>query len=226
MNAKILIVEDETIVAMELKSYLVNLGYTIIATVATQEEAYHYAIAYPIDIIIMDIYLKEQTNGIDAIKQIQREKPHIPVIFLSAYMDEKTLQEALSCHPIAYLVKPFDRKDLYTAIKLALSKKESPQEIIQLDEAFSYNPSSQTLFYQQSPISLNKQERILLDLFIQNPNQILSNERIEHTIWQDKPVLDGTRRALISRLRNKLHHKFIKTYATQGYFFELKKFNK
>jgi len=222
MNKNILIVEDESIVAMEIESYLLSLNYNIISICSTADEAYKKTISNDIDLILMDIYLIE-SDGIEASIRIKKIKPHLPIIFLSAYMDEETIDRAIEVNPEAYLTKPFNRKDLAVSIKIALKNKESIMmtgDII-LDNEFSFDTKSLALICCGENVSLTKKERTLLTLFLKQKNHLITIEKIEYELWPNKPSNDSRRRSLISRLRAKLKHKFIETHASEGYVFRV-----
>jgi CheY-like chemotaxis protein len=85
-----LIVEDERIIALEIKKFLLRLGYSVVGSCSTEDEAYTLAASQEIDLVLMDIYLIE-SNGIDAAIKI-KEKQDIPIIFLTAYMDDETIE--------------------------------------------------------------------------------------------------------------------------------------
>jgi DNA-binding response OmpR family regulator len=222
MNEKILIVEDESIVAMEIESYLLSLNYTVVAICSTADEAYTQAISHDIDLVLMDIYLIE-SDGIEATTRIKAIKPNLPVIFLSAYMDEETIDRAIAVNPKAYLTKPFNRKDLAVSIRIALKNKESKMMTgdTLLDNEFSFDTKSLELICCGENVSLTKKERTLLILFLTHKNHLLSIENIEYELWPNKPSNNSRRRSLISRLRAKLKHKFIETHASEGYIFKI-----
>ncbi len=118
---KILIVEDERIIALDLKKRLERFGYPSPEIVSTGEDAVSTAASYAPDIILMDIMLGGETDGIDAAKTIQQEY-NIPVIFLTAYSNEQTLERAKEAEPYGYILKPFKERELYTTIDIALYK--------------------------------------------------------------------------------------------------------
>ncbi|MCK9209695.1 MAG: PAS domain S-box protein [Ignavibacteriaceae bacterium] len=117
----ILIVEDEGIIAMDLQNRLVSLGYNVIDIVSTGKEAISIAQTKAPDLILLDIMLKGNIDGIDAAQKIRTEN-NIPVIFLSAYADEKTLERAKLAEPYGYILKPFEERELHSTIKVALYK--------------------------------------------------------------------------------------------------------
>ncbi len=116
---KILIVDDEVVVAEDIRRQLRSLGYSVVGMVASGAEAVHLAGEYRPDLILMDIKLKGQIDGIDAARAIQSQHG-IPVIYLTAFSDEETLERARHTLPLAYLIKPFVSSDLRAALELAL----------------------------------------------------------------------------------------------------------
>lgn len=128
--AKILVVEDEVIVARTIASQLNQLGYTVVGTASYGKDAIAKASATPPELVLMDIILKGEMNGIDAASYI-REHLHIPVVFLTAYGDEDTLERAKITQPFGYIVKPFTTKDLRLAIEIALLQHRLERELRQ-----------------------------------------------------------------------------------------------
>ncbi|MEG5136148.1 MULTISPECIES: hybrid sensor histidine kinase/response regulator [unclassified Microcoleus] len=120
---KILVVEDEVIVAEDIAGRLKKLGYTVTATVASGEEALEKVAEERPDLVLMDIVLKGDMDGITTAEKI-RTKVDVPTVFLTAYADEKTLQRAKLTNPFGYIIKPFQQHDLRVAIEIALHRHE------------------------------------------------------------------------------------------------------
>jgi len=120
-KTRILIVEDEGIVAKDLHNTLINLGYGVSSSVSSGEEAIKKAAETNVDIVLMDIVLAGNMDGVDAAAQI-RSRFDIPVIYLTAYADDKTLQRAKITEPYGYILKPFQERELHTTIEIALYK--------------------------------------------------------------------------------------------------------
>ena len=120
-NAKILVVEDERIVAKDIQVSLEDLGYTVPAVVASGEEAISKAAETFPDLVLMDINLKGNIDGVEAARQI-RTRFDVPVIYLTAYSDDNTLERAKLTQPVGYLLKPFKARELHAAIQIALTK--------------------------------------------------------------------------------------------------------
>lgn len=118
-NEKILIVDDEVVVAEAIRRQLRSLGYLVVGVVASGIEAVQLAGEHRPDLILMDIKLKGPMDGIEAAGTIQ-SRYAIPVIYLTAFSDEETLERARPTLPLAYLIKPFVSSDLRAAVELAL----------------------------------------------------------------------------------------------------------
>lgn len=119
---KILVVEDERVVARDIEKRLTNLGYVVVATVVSGEEAIIKVTECQPDLVVMDIQLKGKMDGIEAAEKI-RSDFDIPVLYLTAYADETTLQRAKITEPFGYIIKPFDERDLHTAVEVALRRR-------------------------------------------------------------------------------------------------------
>lgn len=124
----ILIVEDEIIVSKYIEACLLSLGYDIAAVVITGEEAVEKAFALEPGLVLMDIRLAGKMSGTEAAIQI-REKLDVPIVFLTAYADNKTIEMAKESEPYGYLVKPFYEKELHTTIEMALYKHEKFMQV-------------------------------------------------------------------------------------------------
>ncbi len=128
MPINILVTEDESIVRKDIERCLVNLGYNVIASADNGEDAIEMALKHKPDLALMDIMIKGDMNGIAAAEEIKRNLD-IPVVFLTAYADENTLNEAKLAEPHGYILKPFKDVDIQTAIEMALHKHGKEQEL-------------------------------------------------------------------------------------------------
>lgn len=223
-DINILIVEDESIVAMEIESYIKKLGYTVVNTCSNAAETMRSIEKGSIHIILMDICIKGELDGIETATMIQKTHPQIEIIFLTAHLDDFNVDRAIELNPTAYLSKPFNREELRIFLKIALRKihkDDSPpvkhSQYIIFDDEFTYDLERNTLFCCYEMIHLTKKETELLELLIKNKNHIVDAYTIENTIWPDKESNANTIRTLIKRLRQKLKHKFIETVSSRGY---------
>lgn len=120
-EARIQVVEDESIVALDIKDNLEILGYNVVAVESSGEQAIQKAIETRPDLVLMDIRLKGEMDGIQTAQQIRVELG-TPVIYLTAYADEATLERAKITEPYGYILKPFEERELHTTIEMALNK--------------------------------------------------------------------------------------------------------
>jgi DNA-binding response OmpR family regulator len=224
-DINVLIVEDESIVAMELDSYIHNkLGYNVIDICSNANDALRIMEEESIDIILMDICIKGELDGIELSEIILEKYPRTQIIFLTAHMDDYNVERAIKLDPVAYLSKPFNREELRVVMKIAVQRMNNAQRKIFrekhhifFDEEYCYDTHTQMLFCCGEQLHLTKKESELLDLFVRYRNRLVDVYTIEHTLWPDKETSTNTIRTLVRRVREKLKHKFIETVATQGY---------
>jgi len=130
---RILIVEDEAIVAEDLELAVTNIGYEVVGRAVSADAAVNKAVELKPDLVLMDIVLRGEKNGIDASQEI-KEKVDIPVIFLTAYSDVGLIDRAKSTEPYAYLVKPFQERQLLASIETALHKSGIEKRLEESEE--------------------------------------------------------------------------------------------
>lgn len=126
---KVLVIEDESIVSKDIQNSLKKLGYIVVGSAATGERAIELADELKPDIVLMDIMLKGEMNGIEA-ADIIRKNLRIPIIFLTAYTDDATLSKAKITEPFGYIIKPFKEIDLHTNIEMAIYKHSKEIEVL------------------------------------------------------------------------------------------------
>jgi PAS domain S-box-containing protein len=127
-NHQILIVEDEKIIAKDLELRLIQMNYDVVACVSTGREALSLIKNQPIDLILMDIMIDGDIDGIETAELIHQERD-VPIIYLTAYADEKTFQRAKLSDPFGYLIKPFQERDLDLTIRTVLQKFSFERQI-------------------------------------------------------------------------------------------------
>jgi CheY-like chemotaxis protein/DNA-binding PadR family transcriptional regulator len=126
--SKILVVDDEAIITMQLEERLSSMGYTISGMAASGEEAVEKARRLHPDIVLMDIVMPGKMNGIEAAKIITGELD-IPVVFVTSYADDAIIEKAKNVRPYGYIVKPFNELEIKAAIEVALFRKATEQQI-------------------------------------------------------------------------------------------------
>ncbi len=130
MKKRILIVEDEKIIAEDIKQCLINFGYEVVGLAIRSDEAIRKAKDLKPDLVLVDIFLEEKHSGLVAAKEIYH-KQHIPVIFLTAYSDDEVLEKATESIPYGYLIKPIDEKKLFATLRMTFYKIENEEKVFQ-----------------------------------------------------------------------------------------------
>jgi len=120
-KARIMVVEDEKLVALAIENCLKNLGYEVPLTVSTGEEAVKRVLEVEPDLVLMDIRLQGAIDGVEAARRI-KESFHTPIVYLTAYSEEQTLQRAKITEPFGYIMKPFEERALQATVEVALYK--------------------------------------------------------------------------------------------------------
>ena len=219
-NVKILIIEDEAIVALDIKRIINNLGHDIVDIVSSFEDAIKSVKKNSPQLIFSDINLGKEKDGIDIIEEIQKEK-FIPVVYLTAYSDEETIQRAIRTNPLGYILKPFKKEDIKSTLLLSIYKLKTQtfdnnNSYEKLGFDYFYDLENEILFFKSEPIKLSLKEKKLLTILVEAKGNIVSFKYLEYILWPDAPISDSTLRTLIYRLRTKLNYKIIDTISSIG----------
>jgi diguanylate cyclase (GGDEF)-like protein/PAS domain S-box-containing protein len=134
-NVRILVVEDETIVSLDIQRRLKMLGYEVVGAAVSGEDAIHKAGLHRPDLVLMDIMLDGEMDGIAAAEKI-RNRLHIPVIYLTAHADTYTLERAKVTEPFGYILKPFEERELHGHIEIALYKHRMELKLKESEERY------------------------------------------------------------------------------------------
>ena len=159
VQSRILIVEDQGIVAWDIRNCLENLGHTVCGTAASGEEAIRMTADLQPDLVLMDVMLEGDMDGVEAAAYI-RKHFETPVVYLTAYADGNTLQRAKVTEPYGYIIKPFEEKEMYTVIEIALYRrsmesklKKAQEERRQLEARVQYARKQESLIQVVSGIA-------------------------------------------------------------------------
>lgn len=123
-EVKLLIVEDEPLIARDIKKCCLSIGYQVLAIASRSDRALDLLHSQTPDAVILDISIKGSLDGIQ-LAEIINEKYNLPFIFLTSHADRGTLNRAKNTMPYGYILKPFDENDLMTALEIAIHKHQS-----------------------------------------------------------------------------------------------------
>lgn len=212
----ILIVEDNTITALDLKMSLEMKKYKITSVEKTLRGVKKSIKVKLPKLAIVDINLGGGENGIKIGEYLTNQ--NIPIIYSTSYSDNKTINKALETDPICYLIKPINLQELICNITLTIYKTYTLHPpTVQLNSDYSFDNRSNKLFYHQTPIFLSKMELKLLRLLIASKGGVVLIENLEYHLWKSKSVKESTLRTIVYRLRKKLPKELIKTVSGLGF---------
>lgn len=223
-KTKILIIEDETIVSLDIKSAVLKLGFEVTDVVTSYDEAVQSIKENAPDIALVDINLENSKDGITTATTL-KELADISIVYLSAFCDDETIKRAIETNPVGYLLKPFKRDELKSTLFLAQYKLQNKQNnlkqkaCVDIGDNYCYDEINQNIYYKDKLISLTFNEKKLFYILYKSKNKIVPFETIEYEIWDDI-VSSGALRTLLYRLRSKIEHKFIQTISKEGCMFQ------
>jgi two-component system, response regulator PdtaR len=248
---KILIVEDEPIIALNLKYNLMELGYEIFGVVNNRckiMKLLEKTINKP-DLILMDIYLQGPSTGIQIAKELKIILPTIPIIFSTANSEIATIKKASETFAYGYLIKPYKEAHLHATIEIALKKAlEDNKNIVDLDSikninktleyklsldieaksrtvklkyGYLFDKEKEILYFGNDPVKLTYKEIEIIKVLCQTPGQNVSQDQLEYAIWKDEPAGYAAFRSVLFRLRNKVYKDLIINQNSTGYKIEL-----
>lgn len=218
---KILIVEDEPIVALDIKSAIEQCDFSVIDIVDNYDDALLSVKVNNPDIIFMDINLDNSKDGIEIAVEIKRKKD-IPIIYLTAYSDDNTMQRAIETNPVSFIAKPFKREELKSSILMSVHRinntnlNPNPKHK-HIGADYYFDMEHNHLYFKDQPIQLSINEKKFLKILIEADGQIVSFDVIQEQIWSDSDMSESTFRTLLYRLRIKLEYKLIETIPSFGY---------
>jgi DNA-binding response OmpR family regulator len=219
----ILIVEDEYITQRYLNEILKINDVEEVVCLDNAIDVLNIVKSSNFDMILMDINIKGNVDGIQLAKKIQ-QKNDLPIVFISAYNDNKTIDEVLEVTPYGFISKPFNASDVIIALKIAYKKfiedkKENTTEedIVYISKKYWYDLKQSQLLCCDKSISLSIKQKKFIELLIKEINNTVSFESLTSHIWGDETISDSSLRTLVYGLRKKLPDFPIQTHSKEGY---------
>jgi len=208
MRYKILIVDDDIIIAKDIKSILNNKELNVVKITSSHNETISFLKENKVDLILMEINIKGGVDGIQSCNEINI-KYNIPIIFITTYCDTETISLVRDSSAMCYLKKPFNYADLLLNVFLILKRnskqlKTIQKDIVFLQNSFKFYLKDRLLYNNSVEIDLSKKEKEILFILCENKNSFISYERLFENVWQDQDFCINKIRGSIFRLKHKL----------------------
>lgn len=221
----ILYAEDETETQKNYAAFLQNTFRKVYLAKDGEEALKRYKAHKP-DILLLDINMPH-INGLELAQRIRETDKTTKIIMLTAYADQEKLLLATELHLTKYLQKPVKRNDFKETLQKAVDELEAERQnndLLLLDEAYTWNRSINSLFHKGKEISLTKSERLILELLASNQKAIYAPEDIAAFFYRkksQKPLTEDGMKGIIKRLRKKLPETCIDNIFGVGYRFQI-----
>ncbi len=218
---RILILEDETILAISMQEFLEDSGYEV-HHVTHSEKAFDLIYESPFDLLLLDVKVAGKRNGFELLSDLRKAEINTPAIFITSLTDIEDLTQGYACGGCDYIRKPFDLAELKLRVEqvIKLHCFNSSEETITLPFEYYYHTKKMQLLYKDQSINLSKTESKLLELLIRNRGSVVSYEMFWEEVWGE--WIDPTNiRVQVGNLRKKLQKDFIKNIRGIGYSIDL-----
>ena len=216
---KIFLLEDEYSLRKSIKELLEDCEYTVF-DFSNGTQAFEAIVSNSYDLLLLDVNVPG-INGFDLLEKLQKQGVVIPTIFITSLTQIDSLERGYESGCCDYIKKPFDLNELRLRVATALrtATLNTSQSMMQLKDDYYYDTKNFKLIKQNEEVQLSKTEKMILELFIKNKNQIVTPEMITEYIWQDY-VDPANVRVQINNLRKKLDKELIVNIRGLGYKLE------
>jgi len=226
----ILIVEDEMMTQRYMQDILKAQNVNVVACVDNATDAIDAIQENECDMVLMDINIKGSIDGLQLARKIL-DNHVLAIIFVTAYTDDETLEEALDVNPYMIISKPFTEKNLLVSMRVAYKrftvyekaqqynapKADKLSHTIKINKAFAFSNESETLFYNNEPIRLSLKQRKLLGTLVKHINMTVSYDTLIYSIWGEETATYNSLRTLVYTLRKQFSELPIESHSKVGY---------
>lgn len=212
MSKKILIVEDEMVIATNLSMQLTKFGYEVVGILSRGTDAIQCISTTPPDIVLLDIQIKGDLDGIEVAKAVQKIQP-VPIIYLTSNTDDATFERAKATAPYAFISKPYKKRDLKHAIELTIDRIEKEQQNTPKEETTTDSKEEDTSFILSDRIFVRHKDK-MVKLFLKDIQYIEAVSNYSRIFTKEKEyLLSMTLKAIEKKLTAanflRVHRSFI-----------------
>ena len=214
---KILVLEDEGVLALSMREYLEDCGYEV-SCFKNSDDAYDAIYEHAYDLYLLDVKVPGEKNGFEMLEELRHSGNKTPAIFITSLTDIDDLSRGYECGACDYIRKPFDLAELKLRVEQVVKSQcfASSDEQIELPHGYLYDVKKMKLIYEGEAVKLGKTETKILELLIKNRGSAVSCEMFWEEVWGEW-VDSANIRVQVGNLRRKLKHDFIKNIRGVGY---------
>jgi len=214
---KILILEDERVLAVSMREYLEDCGYEVLCYTQSNS-AYDAVYEQSYDLLLLDVKVPGDLNGFEMLEQLRKDGNKTPAIFITSLTDIEDLSRGYECGACDYIRKPFDLAELKLRVEQVVKLQcfASNEEIIELPYGYTYDVKKMKLMLNNKGITLAKTETKILELLIKQRGTVVGCEMFWEEVWGEW-VDSANIRVQVGNLRKKLEKDFIKNVRGLGY---------
>jgi len=218
---KILILEDETVLALSVQEFLEDSGYEA-ALFSNSDDAYDAIYAQSYDLYLLDVKVPGEKNGFEMLEELRKDGNTTPAIFITSLTDIDDLSRGYECGACDYIRKPFDLAELKLRVEQVVKTQcfISTESEIDLPNGYKYDVRKMKLIYNNETVRLGKTETKILELLIKQRGAVVSCEMFWEEVWGEW-VDTANIRVQVGNLRKKLKHDFIKNIRGVGYSIDI-----
>jgi DNA-binding response OmpR family regulator len=214
---KILILEDETVLALSMQEYLEDCGYEV-SCFSNSDEAYDASYEQSYDLYLLDVKVEGSKNGFEMLEELRKDGNKTPAIFITSLTEIDDLSYGYECGACDYIRKPFDLAELKLRVGQVVKTHcfASSEELIALPFDYMYDVKKMKLLLEGESIKLGKTETKILELLIKQRGSVVGCEMFWEEVWGEW-VDSANIRVQVGNLRKKLKKDFIKNVRGVGY---------
>lgn len=214
---KILILEDERVLAISMREYLEDCGYEVLCYTQS-DTAYDAIYEQSYDLLLLDVKVPGGLNGFEMLEQLRKDGNKTPAIFITSLTDIEDLSRGYECGACDYIRKPFDLAELKLRVEQVVKLQcfSSSEELIELPHGYTYDVTKMKLMLNGEGVTLAKTETKILELLIKQRGSVVGCEMFWEEVWGEW-VDSANIRVQVGNLRKKLEKDFIKNVRGLGY---------
>jgi len=214
---KILILEDEIVLAHSMREFLEDSGYEV-TCYHNSDDAFDAMYEKVYDLYLLDVKVPGEKNGFQLLEEVRKENNKTPAIFITSLTDIDDLSRGYECGACDYIRKPFDLAELKLRVEQVIKSQcfASTEDLVELPYAYTYDVKKMKLIFKGESIKLGKTETKILELLIKRRGSVVGCEMFWEEVWGEW-VDSANIRVQVGNLRKKLEKDFIKNVRGVGY---------